>query len=192
MIDPRPASGRRGATGRRERVCVVRQHYVPQDTRGLREVGALAERGYEVDVLCVRKSGEPARERNGLVRIRRLRVPGQRWKGPAGYLVRYGWFFAAATVLLAVGQVRRRYAVVQVNSMPDVLVFAAVVPRLMGARVLLDLHECMPEFFAMKFGVGQRHPALRVLVAGEQASIRFADRVITCTEPMRQTFAARG
>jgi glycosyltransferase involved in cell wall biosynthesis len=82
--------------------------------------------------------------------------------------------------------------VVQVNSMPDALVFAAAVPRLLGARVLLDLHECMPEFFQVKFGVGPRHPAVRLIAAAEQASIRFADRTITCTEQMREAFVARG
>jgi glycosyltransferase involved in cell wall biosynthesis len=82
--------------------------------------------------------------------------------------------------------------VVQVNSMPDALVFAALIPRLLGARVLLDLHECMPEFFEVKYGVPPGHPALRALVAAEAASIRFADHAITCTEQMRQTFVARG
>jgi glycosyltransferase involved in cell wall biosynthesis len=82
--------------------------------------------------------------------------------------------------------------VVQVNSMPDALVFAAIVPRLRGARVVLDLHECMPEFFQVKFGVGPSHPVVRLLAAAEQAAIRFADRVITCTEQMRETFVARG
>ena len=76
--------------------------------------------------------------------------------------------------------------------MPDALVFAAAVPRLLGARVLLDLHECMPEFFSVKYGVGPAHPALRLLAAAEQMSIRFADRVITCTEEMRETFVRRG
>jgi glycosyltransferase involved in cell wall biosynthesis len=71
-------------------------------------------------------------------------------------------------------------------------VFAAAVPRLLGARVLLDLHECMPEFFQVKYGVAPGHPALRALSAAEQASIRFADRVITCTEQMRQAFVERG
>ena len=44
----------------------------------------------------------------------------------------------------------RRYDVVQVNSLPDWLVFAALIPRALGARVLLDLHECMPEYAATK------------------------------------------
>ena len=49
--------------------------------------------------------------------------------------------------------------------MPDALVFAAAVPRLLGARVVLDLHECMPEFFSVKFGVPMEHPVVRLLVA---------------------------
>jgi glycosyltransferase involved in cell wall biosynthesis len=97
-----------------------------------------------------------------------------------------------AGVVAALLHQRRRWDVVQVNSMPDVLVFAAAVPRLQGAHVVLDLHECMPEFFQVKFGVGPEHPAVRLVAAAEQAAIRFADRVITCTEPMREAFVARG
>jgi hypothetical protein len=66
--------------------------------------------------------------------------------------------------------------------MPDGLVFAAAIPRLFGARVLLDLHECMPEFFATKYGVGMDHPGVRIVSAIEQVSIRFSDRVITGTD----------
>jgi hypothetical protein len=58
---------------------------------------------------------------------------------------------------------RHRYDLVQVNSLPDFLVFAALGPRLIGSPVLLDLHECMPEFFATKFRTSLQHPAVRVL-----------------------------
>jgi glycosyltransferase involved in cell wall biosynthesis len=58
--------------------------------------------------------------------------------------------------------------------------------------VLLDLHECMPEFFATKYGLALDHPAVRIVSAIEQASIRFADRVITCTDQMREAFVSRG
>jgi len=87
---------------------------------------------------------------------------------------------------------QRRFDLVQVNTVPDWLVFAALVPRLQGVPVLLDLHECMPEFFASKFGTGLSHPMVRVLAALEQGSIRFASAAITCTEQMREAFASRG
>jgi glycosyltransferase involved in cell wall biosynthesis len=172
-------------------MCVVRQHYVPQDTRVLREVTALADAGYEVDVLAVRKPGEAAREQLGRVRIRRLAAVAQ-GSGRVRYLVRYLWFFVRAAVIVGVWHARRRYRLVQVNSIPDALVFAAVVPRLTGARVLLDLQECMPEFFATKFGTSMSHPAVRLLVRLEQAGIRFASAVVTPTAQLRELFVARG
>lgn len=174
------------------RVCVIRQGYYPLDTRVRREVAALAGAGHEVDVLCVRRPGQPLRERLGPVTVHRLPLSARRAEGRVGYILRYAGFALAAALFAAVLAPRRRWAVVQVNSMPDALVFAAVVPRLLGARVLLDLHECMPEFFSVKFGVSMRHPVVRLLVAAEQASIGFADRAITCTELMRDAFVARG
>lgn len=174
------------------RVCVIRQGFYPLDTRVRREVAALAGAGHEVDVLCVRRPGQPLRERLGPVTVYRLPLSARRAERRAGYVLRYAGFALAATLFAALLSPWRRWAVVQVNSMPDALVFAAAVPRLLGARVLLDLHECMPEFFSVKFGVPMRHPVVRLVAAAELASIRFADRAITCTELMRDAFVARG
>ena len=174
------------------RVCLIRQGYHPLDTRVRREIDALTAGGHEVDVICVRRPGQRRRERIGPVTVYRLPLSARRAPGALGYVLRYAAFGIAAAVLAAVLGVRRRWDLVQVNSMPDALVFAAAVPRLLGARVLLDLHECMPEFFQVKFGVGATHPAVRAVAAAEQASIRFADRAITCTEQMRDAFVARG
>jgi glycosyltransferase involved in cell wall biosynthesis len=174
------------------RVCVIRQGFFPLDTRVRREVHALASAGHEVDVICVRRPGQRRRERLGHVTAYRLPLPLQRSDSRGRYLLQYGTFALAAAVLCSLLHLRRRWDVVQVNSMPDALVFAAAVPRLLGARVLLDLHECMPEFFSVKYGVAPGHPALRLLAAAEQLSIRFADHVLTCTEQMRETFVGRG
>jgi glycosyltransferase involved in cell wall biosynthesis len=174
------------------RVCVVRQGFFPLDTRVRREVRALSAAGHEVDVICVRRPGQARRERLGPVTVYRLPLPLQRSESRSRYLVQYAAFGAAAALAVAALHCRRRWDVVQVNSMPDALVLAALVPQAFGARLLLDLHECMPEFFAVKYGVSRRHPAVRLLAAIEQASIRVADRALTCTEQMREAFVARG
>jgi len=173
------------------RVAVIRQGYFEIDPRVQREVGALVRAGHEVDVIALRDRGHPRMERDGVLTIRRLRIPRRRG-GPLAYLAEYAAFFAAAFVTVAALHGRRRYDLVQVHSLPDGLVFAALVPKLTGARVLLDLHECMPEFLATKFGLGMGHPAVRVVAALEQASIRFADFAITCTAQMRDAFVGRG
>lgn len=173
-------------------MCVVRQHYVPRDSRVARATTALLEAGFEVDVLCLRAPGEAARERHGRLRIRRLPMRHHPDAGPLGYLAEYGAFLVAATVLVALAHPVRRYRVVQIHSVPDVLVLAGFLPRLFGAKVLLDLQECMPEFFATKFGAGPRHPVVTLLARLEQAAILLADHVITPTDQMRRTFLRRG
>jgi glycosyltransferase involved in cell wall biosynthesis len=174
------------------RVCVVREHYVPQDSRVTREVDALAALGHHVDVICLRNKHQPRIERHPGVTVWRLPLRHSRGRRGLRYLTEYGVFFMMAAGLVTLLHVRRRYRLIQANSLPDALVFAAAVPRLLGARVLLDLQECMPEFFATKFGVDMAHSAVRVIARVEQASIRFADLVITPTVQMREAFITRG
>jgi glycosyltransferase involved in cell wall biosynthesis len=176
----------------RGRVCVIRQHYVPQDTRVARAVAALAASGCDVDVICLRNRGEPRLERDGRVLIWRVPLRHPRGRGAGGYLAAYGGFFLVAASLSTALHARHRYRLLQVHSLPDVLVFAAALPHLLGARVLLDLQECMPEFLATKFGTPLGHPAVRLVAALEQRSIRFADLVTTPSEEMAATFIARG
>lgn len=173
------------------RICVVRQFYFPQDPRVRREVDALLDAGHQVDVLCLRRPGERLRERDGRLVVRRVPMEHRRG-GAVGYVLKYAAFLAVAMTVVGALHLRRRYDLVQVNTLPDTLVFAALVPRLLGVPVLLDLHENMPEFFMTKFGVDARHPAVRLVQFAERASIGFADAAITCTEQQRETFRARG
>jgi glycosyltransferase involved in cell wall biosynthesis len=172
-------------------ILVIRQGAYPIDPRVRREVTALLDDGHQVDLLCTRRPGERFVERNERLRVVRLPLFHRRG-GAAGYVLEYLLFFLYAAATASVLHMRRRYRLVQVHTLPDSLVFAAFVPRLLGARVLLDLHECMPEFFASKFGTGPRHPVVRALIAIEQGAIRFAHHAITCTDQMRDVFLERG
>ena len=174
------------------KICVIRQGVYPYDARLTREVKALLAAGHEVHLICLQWGDDPPPE-DRAERLTVHRVPiKKRHGGKLRYLFEYGAFFVAAAVLVAVLHLRHRFDVVQVNTLPDCLVFAAAVPRLLGARVLLDLHECMPEFFALKYALRPEHPAIRLLARLEQASIRFADAAVTCTEPMKERFVERG
>ena len=172
-------------------VCLIRQASFPLDQRLAKAVDALVRAGHDVDVICERLPGQPAVERKDRAVIHRL--PLRRRRGsPLRYVFQYAAFLVAAAFMVSALHLRRRFDVVQVNSLPDPLVFAALLPRLFGARVLLDLQECMPEFFAMKYRLAPRHWLIRLLGRVEQASIGFADLVITCTDQMRARFVERG
>ena len=119
---------------------VVHAQYPVGETRVQREALALVDRGIDVDVLCLRGHGEPASERVDGVTVRRLPVGRHRGRGLAWQLVEYLAFFVLASAVLSALHLRRRYRTVQVHNLPDFLVFCALVPKLTGAGVLLDLH----------------------------------------------------
>lgn len=173
------------------RVCIIRHYYYPEDPRSRREAEALAAEGHEVDMLTLRHPGEPAREVINGVNVRRLPV-GHYRRSLFHYAYEYSAFFVLAFLVLTFRLVRKRYDVVQVNSLPDFLVFAAASCKLFRVPIVLDMHECTPELFCTKYQKSSRHPAVRLLIWIEQRSLAFATRVITCTPQQRALFASRG
>jgi glycosyltransferase involved in cell wall biosynthesis len=79
----------------------------------------------------------------------------------------------------------RRYDLVQVHSLPDFLVFAALPLRVLGVPVVLDLHEAMPEFFRSRFPRARGRVVHGVVRWQERLSIAFANRVITVNDALR-------
>ena len=176
----------------RPRVAIVRHSFYPFELNVKREAEALRDAGFDVSVICLRNAGEAGEETIEGVRVYRLPVGHRRGK-ILRYLWEYNAFFALASCKLARMHLRRRFAAVQVNTMPDYLVFAALIPKLSGARVVLHLHEPVPELFRTMFPGKWYTPAfVAVATAVEQASIRFADRAITVTDQMRDNFVGRG
>jgi len=105
----------------------------------------------------------------------------------------YAGFTFGATLLVAVLGARRRYAVVQVHNPPDFLAAVAVIPKLLGASVVLDVHDLSPDMFAMRFeGRRGARVADLVLRAVEQSAAFFADEVVTVHEPYRRELVDRG
>lgn len=161
------------------RVCIVRRDYYPQSPHVHRDAQALVADGFQVDVVCLRGPEQKARERLDGVGIYRLPIAKRR-AGLLRYLFEYLAFFLLTFVVLTVLSLRRRYRAVEVDSMPDFLIFAALTPKILGAKVVLYLFECMPELFEDSFGLSHKHPVVRLLRLIERYASRFADHVIYC------------
>ena len=173
------------------RICVIRQLYYDNDPLLRREVAALIDDGFAVDVLCMRGPGQAAVERDGALTIRRLPLAHVRG-GIGRYLFEYAAFLVMAGLYLTVLHLRDAYDAVQVNTPPDSLVFAALFPKLTGTPLLIHLAEPFPEFFASKFKTTVDHPAVRLMGFIERLAVRFAGHAITCTAQMRDLFVKRG
>ena len=169
---------------------VVLSHY-PNDPRVRRAAETLIDEGMTVELICVKRNKEePTRDRFNNVEI--LRLPFQRRRG--GRLV-YAWnylsFLTISFVLLALRSLTRRYDLVHVHNMPDVLVFSALVPKILKAKVILDLHDPMPELMQTIFQMDEASRGVRILKVLEKLSISFADAAITPNKACRKIFSSR-
>lgn len=163
----------------------------PADARPRREAEALVEAGMLVDVICLQGDGQQREEETDGVHVYRLRVKHTRG-GRLRYLWEYGWFILLAFFKLSVLHAVKGYDVVHVHNMPDALVFSALLPRLSGAKIILDLHDPMPELCMTKYSISASHPAIRLLYFLEKQSIRFAHTVLTPNQSFRDIFILRG
>ena len=180
-----------GGTSRRPAVCIVRQNYYPDGGHVRRNAEALATAGYDVSVLAIARPDQPPREVLNGVTVHRLPVLRKR-----GSLLRYAWeygaFFVLVFFVLAALHVRKRFRVVEVDNLPDFAVFAALVPKLLGARIVFCIMDNMPELLQIARGVGPRHPLVRILALLERASCAFADRVVVTQDMARELIEQRG
>src|SRR5205085_4294156 len=102
-------------------------------------------------------------------------------------------FLVLAGMLVTRLHLRRRYDVIHVHNMPDFLVFCALVPKLLGAKIILEVQDVSPELMAAKAkGRLLRGVILRLAAWQERLSAAFAHHVITVGEPFARLLLKRG
>ena len=172
--------------------CMVVYAYYPLgETRVQREAEALVAHGYQVDVIALRGREEIAQEQYRGVHVYRLPLR-IRKNSLIRQFLNYVYFLLLAAVKLAQFHGRHPYHTVQVHNLPDFLVFCALIPKIGGVPVILDLHDLMPEFYAGRFPEHARGWLARLVRLQERLACKFADHVITVSEHWRQALIKRG
>ena len=186
------ASIPQSARNSRRKICMLAYTNYESDNRVRRYAEALVKRGDRVDVICVAMNDNPLGWEEisgvGVNRIQRRRRDEQHKWAYAWRLLR---FAASAAVLLRRRQMRIGYDLIHVHNVPDFLVFSAWYPKLAGAKVILDIHDIVPELFASKFTDGKETLTFRLLKRVEKASGSFADHVIVSNHLWYKTLISR-
>ena len=175
--------------GRRAAVLLF-SHY-PADPRPRRATEALAAQGVNIDLICLRgNDSDPAHQTYGNINVTRVGLKRHRG-GKVAYIAQYAVFVLTCFFRLAWRSLTRRYDFVHVHNMPDVLVFSAMVPKLLGAKVILDLHDPMPELMRTIFKLPEESFSVAMLKRLEKWSIRFADLVLTVNLACKKIYSSR-
>lgn len=174
------------------RVCMVAYTHYPTDSRVRREAEALVERGDTVDFLCLGSKNDKNSELYNGVRLIKIYINRYRGSNAMMYMASYLQFFLVSTLKLVRLQLKSHYQIIQIHTMPDFMVFVAVIPKLLGAKVLLDVHDLMPELYQSKFGFTDKHPLIRFITWVERLSIGFADCALAVHKPHLEALLSHG
>ena len=163
----------------------------PSDVRVRREAETLQQSGAQVDLICYRKKNQKAKEQVHGVNVYRINVDRKR-SIKFRYICEYASFIISSFFKLNRLCLKNRYHVVHVHNMPEILVFSALIPRLFGAKIILDLHDPTPEVYMAKYNIQSNHLVIKVLALLEKLSIKFAHFIITPNKAFRDRFIERG
>ncbi len=177
----------------RRRVCMLVYSFFESDNRVLRYARALVDRGDEVDVIALgtEDPNQPAFEILDRVNVHRIQRRARNEKGKFSYLYRLVRFCLKSFFFLSRLQFKHGYDLVHVHNVPDFLVFSALMPKLGGARIILDIHDIAPEFFANKFKRSEDNLYVCGLRTVESLACSFADHVIISNHLWRDKITLR-
>jgi glycosyltransferase involved in cell wall biosynthesis len=178
---------------RPKRICMVTHSFYESDNRVTRYAEALAARGDHVDILALRRSPHlPAQETIEGVNVYRLQNRfGKTERSKFAYMWPLVRYLGLASWWITRRNRGQRYDLLHIHNMPDFLVYAGWYPRLTGARIILDIHDIVPEFYTSKFSGGKPSFTASVLKLIERRSARFAHHVIVSNHLWWEKFQAR-
>lgn len=173
------------------RVCMVAYTFYETDNRVMRYAETLARQGHEVDVLALRRAGASKEEVINGVRVFRLQPRHYDETTRFAYAWKLSQFFVRAFLRVSARDLKSKYDLLHVHSVPDMLVFTALLPRLRGTPVILDIHDILPEFYASKFKAGTDAASFKLLCAAEKLCGQFSSHVIIANDIWRERLLSR-
>lgn len=157
-----------------------------------REANALLEEGFNVDIICLRRTRKDKvfqRFSNQHLFLLQARESAERHT--ICYFLWLLLFFIKASIFVSFMTILKRYSLVHVTAPPDIMVFSALVPKLLGSKIILDIHDIGPELYIRKLNVKDDRLVINLLKYFERISTQFADYVITVTEHWKNRLVSR-
>lgn len=163
---------------------------MPLDRRVWQESLALRDAGYEVIVICPQMHGQVlAEEKLEGIQIYRHPLTTEA-KGFAGFFLEYLSALCGETRLAWKAWRRHRFKVIHICNPPDLLFLTTWPYKLLGVKVIYDVHDLWPEMFEAKFKRrGLFYWAVRL---AERMTYATANQVLATNDTVRNVALTRG
>jgi glycosyltransferase involved in cell wall biosynthesis len=156
-----------------------------------RDAKAFISRGDVVDLFCYGLPHEKKASPDRQLSIHRLMNRKFDEKGPLNYLLKIAYFFLIVAIKVSILHIKKPFDLIYIVSPPDFMIFTGVIPKLLGAKIVLNIHDIVPEFYMRKFGVEENHMMIKLLKFVEKICCHIANHVFTVTDIWRNRLIAR-
>ena len=170
-------------------ICMIAYSDYNQDARIKSYIRILKKAGHCVDLLALKDaSGKTVEHSEG---FSLYRLSGKYRGGTKlSYAYSYLKFFLLAFLFLNKLDFRKKYSAIHVHNMPNFLVFATVLQRLRGKRVVLDNHDLMIPLYEAKFKNNGKGFALPLLRLEQKCSEAFSSAMI-CADHLQKEYLVK-
>jgi glycosyltransferase involved in cell wall biosynthesis len=176
---------------RNMRVCMVAYTFYESDSRVIMYAEALAQKGAHVDILSLQHQNKIPYEIINDVHIHRIQKRAIKEKSKFSYFFKILLFLIRASKWLVFHQPKEKYDLIHVHSVPDFLVFSGFYQKIKGAKIILDIHDILPEFYLSKFSKDNNSFLFKPLVFIEKISCSYADHVIAANHLWQDKLSKR-
>ena len=173
------------------KACMLAYTFYESDGRVMRYAETLVQHGWLVEAIVLNRGGQPEEEIINGVNVLRIQQRVKNESGKFSYLSRVIKFFVLSMFEVTRRHLKEPYDLIHVHSVPDFEVFAALIPKVKGAKIILDIHDIVPEFYAAKFKVQEDSLVFSALKIVERLSASFADHVIIANDLWLDKITAR-
>lgn len=175
----------------KKQVCMIAYSLFPFDARIRRESEALARCGYHVTFLGLAENGKANKYVMNGVNVIELGIRKHRGGKGYPYLISYIKFLLLAFWECTKQFLRKRIDIVHVHNMPNLLILAAIIPRMFGKKIILDIHDSIPETYKGKFADFSK-ALCNILYLEERVCCNIAQRIICVNDVQRDILVKRG
>lgn len=170
----------------RIRICMIAYAEYSCDARIKAYVRSIEQVGGSVDIFALREAGKSGHEELGSSRVYYV---ANKYQGTNTLLYISSYLIFSIKVLLRVSYMafKERYEAAHIHNMPNFIIYTALVAKLLGARLILDVHDLMPVNYMVKFNVNEKNILIKLLIVEQRVSAWVASYVL-CADHMQKSY----
>lgn len=173
----------------KKNILFILNKNITEEPRGFRQIKILSENDYVIDVIC------PNKKNSKDINIKNTTfyyAPSSRSRtGGLNYFFEFVVYFFYCIYKSLILDIRKKYFIVQIMVMPEFMMFSAFVPRLRGAKIIMDWMDPLYEVFISRKDIKKNKFVLFILNNIEKLAVKFSHKVLVPNRGFIKAFNER-